>query len=62
MTSSIPPDSESIELPNLGRIIYFREGKAWLAVYPNFRDRISSPVGMGSSPGEAVAELVMQQR
>ena len=62
MSCAIPPNFESIELPHLGKIIYFREGQAWVAVWPTFRDRLSSPIGLGASPGEAVAELVMQER
>lgn len=62
VTSAIPPNFESIDLPHLGKIIYFREGSAWVAVWPNFRDRSTSPIGLGESPGEAVAELVMQER
>ena len=56
----IPPVSESIDLPHLGKIVYFREGTAWVAVWPDFLDRFSSPIGYGSSPGEAVLELVSQ--
>lgn len=60
MPPPIPPVSHSIHLPNLGKVVYFREGTVWVAVWPDFQDRFSSPIGYGSSPGEAVVELVSQ--
>ena len=59
---SIPPDAATLELPHLGKVIYFREGAEWRAVWPDFVDVQTSPVGFGLTPGEAVAELVTLQR
>lgn len=45
-------------LPLVGEVVIFREGTAWLAVRPAFEDGESPPTGIGSTLGEAVAELV----
>ena len=58
MLHSIPPGSETMTLPLVGKVVVFREGPAWLAVRPDFDDVENAPTGVGSTMGEAVAELV----
>jgi len=45
-------------LPLVGKVVVFREGPAWLAVRPDFDDVADAPTGIGSTMGEAVAELI----
>ena len=58
MLHPIPPGSETMTLPLIGKVVVFREGPAWLAVRPNFDDDENAPTGIGTTMGEAVAELV----
>ena len=61
MAEHIPPDAKTLVLPHIGEVILYRAGSDWVAVWPDFQDPEKSPVGAGSSPGEAVAELVAQE-
>jgi len=45
-------------LPCVGKVVVFREGTTWLAVRPEFEEVQNCPAGIGSTLGEAVAELV----
>jgi len=45
-------------LPLVGKVVVFREGPTWLAVRPDLDDLEDAPTGIGSTMGEAVAELV----
>ena len=45
-------------LPRVGKVVVFREGPAWLAVRPDSDEVDDSPTGIGSTMGEAVAELI----
>ena len=58
MVRSIPPGSETMVLPLVGKVVVFREGPAWLAVRPDSEDDENGPTGVGATMGEAVAELV----
>jgi hypothetical protein len=59
MLHPIPPGSETMVLPLVGKVVVFREGSAWLAVRPDADDdQQDSPTGIGATMGEAVAELV----
>lgn len=52
--SAIPPEAETIVL--------FKDGAAWLAVRPDFQDIQASPTGSGKTPGEAVEDLLREER
>lgn len=54
----IPPGSETMVLPCIGKVVVFREGPAWFAVRPDFEEVPDPPSGIGGTMGEAVAELV----
>lgn len=58
MLHPIPPGSETMVLPQIGEVVVFREGPAWLAVRPDSDDVPNCPTGIGATMGEAVAELV----
>jgi hypothetical protein len=59
MLHPIPPGSETMVLPLVGKVVVFREGPAWLAVRPDAQEEDPScPTGIGATMGEAVAELV----
>jgi len=58
MLHPIPPGSETMTLPLVGKVVVFREGRTWLAVRPDLEDIENAPTGIGSTMGEAVAELV----
>ena len=58
MRHPIPPGSETMVLPRVGKVVVFREGPAWLAVRPDSEDIEDSPTGVGATLGEAVAELI----
>ena len=58
MDRHIPPGSETMVLPCVGKVVVFREGTTWLAVRPEFEEVQNCPAGIGSTMGEAVAELV----
>ncbi|MEI9942531.1 MAG: hypothetical protein WDO69_35400 [Pseudomonadota bacterium] len=58
MPLHIPPGSETMVLPRVGKVVVFREGPAWLAVRPDFEDDPNCPTGIGTTLGEAVAELI----
>jgi hypothetical protein len=58
MPTAIPSGAETVILPTVGEIFYFRDGSDWLAVWPDFQDFRTSPIGLGATPGEAVANLV----
>jgi hypothetical protein len=45
-------------LPLVGKVVVFRDGPTWLAVRPDLEDIQDAPTGIGSTMGEAVAELV----
>ncbi|MEI9952495.1 MAG: hypothetical protein WDO74_26830 [Pseudomonadota bacterium] len=58
MPHPIPPGSETMVLPRVGKVVVFREGPTWLAVRPDVEDAENVPTGIGATMGEAVAELV----
>jgi len=58
MLHPIPPGSETMVLPRVGKVVVFREGPAWLAVRPDSEDVEEGPTGIGATMGEAVAELI----
>ena len=58
MLHPIPPGSETMTLPLVGKVVVFREGPAWLAVRPDLDDVENAPTGIGTTMGEAVAELI----
>ena len=58
MLHPIPPGSETMVLPRVGKVVVFREGPAWLAVRPDPDDLQDNPAGIGATMGEAVAELI----
>jgi len=58
MLHPIPPGSETMVLPLVGKVVVFREGPTWLAVRPDLEDLEDGPTGIGATMGEAVAELI----
>jgi hypothetical protein len=58
MPHAIPPGSETMVLPLVGKVVVFREGPAWLAVRPDSEEDPNCATGIGATLGEAVAELV----
>jgi hypothetical protein len=56
MVRTIPDGAETIQVPTLGTVVYFREGTNWLALWADLAER--SPRATGATPGEAVANLV----
>ena len=58
MLHPIPPGSETMVLPRVGKVVVFREGPAWLAVRPDSDEEEDPPTGIGATMGEAVAELI----
>jgi hypothetical protein len=62
MLQAIPPRAETVVLPDVGTVVVFKHGSAFLAVRSDFEDIQLSPTGMGGTPAAAVDDLLEQER
>jgi hypothetical protein len=60
MPKTIPPDARTLRIPHVGELAVFKDGAAWLAVYTDFEDIQLSPRGIGPTPLDAVADLLIE--